>query len=194
MLLETIGEIQEALIYCEREYALYKEPELKVLVSALFFEAIAFFESAAHHLSGSMLSWIIGNETLKYEAKKIMKLAKKITKEVEYFHRREVREIRSRVLEVDRKQDRIIRGLEQQRIMESLQEEQKVPSSIADHQQVLQILQQLLVRFTPPSKEDSSPSEQETMVPCQESGVGDVGFNAVQTPQSSPVAGELAVQ
>jgi len=59
-----------------------------------------------------MLSWTIGIERLKYEAKGIMKLAKKITKEAEYLHRREVREIRNRVLEVDRKQDRTIRGLE----------------------------------------------------------------------------------
>ena len=192
VLLETISEIQDALIYCEREYVLYQEPELKLLMSALFFEALGFFESAVHHLSGSMLSWIIGGEVFKYEAKRIMKLAKKITKEAEYFHRREVREIRNRVLEVDRKQDRIVRGLEeQQRIMESLQEEQKVLSSIADHQQVLQILQELLARFTPPSKQESSPSEQEAMV--QESGGGDAGFKTVETPQSSPVPGELVV-
>lgn len=80
-----------------------------------------------------------------------MKLSKRITKEAEYFHRREVREINNRVHEVDRKQDLVMRALEeQQRALEALRGRgERVWRQSLDHQQVLQALQQLLVRFPP---------------------------------------------
>lgn len=156
LLLESISEIQDALICCEREYALYREPELKVLMSTLYFEALDFFQAFARSLIGPIFIVMFRWEPMRYKSKKIIKLSKRITREAEYFHRREVREINKRVLEVDRKQDLVMRALEeQQRALEALREEEKVLATISDHQQVLQALQQLLARF-PPLKGESS--------------------------------------
>ncbi|KAK3369449.1 hypothetical protein B0T24DRAFT_632623 [Lasiosphaeria ovina] len=156
LLLEVMGEIQDSLVCCEREYVLYPEPELRVLMSTLYFAALDFFETTVRSLSGPVFLAIYKSERLRYKAKKIMKLSKRVTKEAEYFHRREVREVNNRVREVDRKQDQVIRALEeQQKVLEAFREEQKVLATISDHQQVLQDLQQLLARF-PPFKGESS--------------------------------------
>jgi len=156
LLLEAVSEIQDALIRCEQEYALYPEPELKVLMSTLYYQALEFFETSARYLTGPTFLVVVRWERARVECKKIMKLSNRIIKEAEYFNRREVREINKRVLEVDRKQDLVMRALEeQQRALEALREEEKVLATISDHQQVLQALQQLLARF-PPLREESS--------------------------------------
>ncbi|KAK3316490.1 hypothetical protein B0H66DRAFT_296419 [Apodospora peruviana] len=150
LLLEAMSAIQDALMCCEREYALYPEPQLKLLMSTLYLEAVTFFESAARSLEVPAIFVYLPYNSLKHKAQTITKLSKRIRKEAEYFHRLEVREISCMVREVGRKQDQVMRAVEeQQRTLESLQEEQKVLASIMDHQQVLQALQQLLARFPP---------------------------------------------
>lgn len=67
---------------------------------------------------------------------------------MEHLHRRELREAHFRLREVDRKQDEVVRALEdQRRILVSLQEEQKILAAVTNHQNVLQMIQQLLARF-----------------------------------------------
>ena len=169
-LLEAISEIQDALIYCEREYYLYPEPEMRDLMATLYFEAISFFELGAQYLASSFIFWLARSQMLKHESRRIIKLSKKIVREAEYFNRREVREISHRMLEANRKQEQIIKAVEgQQRIIESLQEEQKGLASVADHQQVLQALQKLLANF-PPSLTNGSPWRKPSVEEVEDAG------------------------
>jgi hypothetical protein len=81
---------------------------------------------------------------------------------VEYLHRRELREAHIRLREVDRKQDEVIRALEdQKRILVSLQEEQKILAAVTDHQNVLHMVQQLLARFPSSTETNTAISDAE---------------------------------
>lgn len=148
-----MNEMQDALQMCEREYKLYPEPKVAELVKELCVEMVCTAEVASRTLRGttSKMLFSINQPVLgmKTAVSKIRGISDKVIREVEYLHRRELRDAHQRLREVDRKQNEVLRMLgEQRRILDSLQEEQKMLSTIADHQKVLQLLQRLLAQQT----------------------------------------------
>jgi len=151
-ILRALVEMQDAFETCEREYSLYPEPHVKDLVLDLYTEVISGLASIARLLPdtarNSMRLAIISDSHARMisdSIETIQACARKVIKEVEYLHRKELREAHLRLRQIDRKQDQVIRALEEQRrIMLSLQEEQKILTSVNNHQKVLQMLQQLL--------------------------------------------------
>jgi hypothetical protein len=158
--LNVLEEINAAFQTCEREYALYPEPNIKKLVVALYHESLLGITTIFKTLTVGPVKristqFLAGND-LQHTIKKVKGFSAKVIKEMEYLHRRELREAHVRLREVDRKQDEVIRAWEdQRRILVSLQEEQKILAAVTDHQKVLQMIQQLLARF-PPSTETTS--------------------------------------
>lgn len=155
VILEAMEEMQDAFEMCEREYALYPEHRLRRLVVQLYAEAVsslanmtqALARGASMYKYSGLVSTPSGVSGIGESVERIRGASRKITAEVEYLQRRELREAYARLRDIDRKQDHVIRALaEHRKIMLSLQEEQRVLASVADHQKVLQMLQQLLAR------------------------------------------------
>lgn len=153
---DALAEMQDAFQMCEREYRLYPERRVRELFEELCKEMLLAAASSIKLVQTSTSRRAIKgllNRDQQLEMKdtttRIKSLSEKVIREVEYLHRRELREAHQRLREVDRKQDEALRMLEeQQRILVSLQEEQKLLALLADHQKVLQLLQQLLARHT----------------------------------------------
>lgn len=146
--------MQDALETCTREYELYPEPKLKVIIMELYTESFSGMTIVLKVLREKSKVWAQGRNTqiLKDTIAKIRRSSQKVMKEVEYLHRRELRQAHLRLREIDRKQDQVIRALdEQKKILVSMQEEQKALNLINDHQKVVQMLQQLLAKFPPPA-------------------------------------------
>ncbi|KAL1869389.1 hypothetical protein Daus18300_005601 [Diaporthe australafricana] len=153
--MDALTEMQDALRMCEREYRLYPEQRVRELFEKLckeMVEAAAFniktLQGSAARRAIKGLVYAQQQEIkVKDTSARIKGLSERVIKEVEYLHRRELKEAHQRLREVDRKQDEALRMLEeQQRILTSLQEEQRLLGVVADHQKVLQLLQQLLAR------------------------------------------------
>ncbi|PNP58535.1 hypothetical protein THARTR1_01551 [Trichoderma harzianum] len=159
---EALREMQDALETCTREYELYPEPKLKVIMMELYTESFSGMTTVLKVLREKSKVWTQGRNTqiLKDSIAKIRRSSHKVMREVEYLHRRELRQAHLRLREVDRKQDQVIRALdEQKRILVSIQEEHKALNLISDHQKVVQMLQQLLAKFPPPAAVGASMSE-----------------------------------
>lgn len=159
---EALREMQDALETCTREYELYPEPKLKVIIMELYTESFSGMTIVLKVLRERSKVWAQGRNTqiLKDTIAKIRRSSQKVMKEVEYLHRRELRQAHLRLREIDRKQDQVIRALdEQKKILISMQEEQKSLNLINDHQKVVQMLQQLLAKFPPPAAVGASISE-----------------------------------
>ncbi|EHK25331.1 uncharacterized protein TRIVIDRAFT_219103 [Trichoderma virens Gv29-8] len=173
---EALKEMQAAFETCAQEYELYPEPRLKGLITALITDSFSGMANVLRvlpmkavqvpqwterrHLGESWENYKDRvttknreerGEVLRSTVMKIRQSSRRVREEVEYLHRKELRQAHLRLREVDRKQDQVIRALEeQQKILISLQEEHKALSLISDHQKVLQMLQQLLTKFPPP--------------------------------------------
>ncbi|KAF3073666.1 hypothetical protein CFAM422_003935 [Trichoderma lentiforme] len=151
---EALREMQDALETCTREYELYPEPKLKVIIMKLYTESFSGMTIVLKVLREKSKPWTQGRNTqiLKDTIAKIRRSSQKVMKEVEYLHRRELRQAHLRLREIDKKQDQVIRALdEQKKILIAMQEEQKALNLINDHQKVVQMLQQLLAKFPPPA-------------------------------------------
>ncbi|PKK48209.1 hypothetical protein CI102_9238, partial [Trichoderma harzianum] len=152
---EVLYEMQDALETCTREYELYPEPKLKFIIVELYTESflgmIAMLNALRPRLRVS--DYGLSKLTdLEDSIARIRRSSQKVMKEVDYLHRRELRQAHLRLREIDKKQDQVIRALEEQKkILISMQEEQKALNLINDHQKVVQMLQQLLVKFPPPA-------------------------------------------
>lgn len=155
--------MQDALETCTREYELYPEPKLKFIIVELYTESflgmIAMLNALRPRLRVS--DYGLSKLTdLEDSIARIRRSSQKVMKEVDYLHRRELRQAHLRLREIDKKQDQVIRALEEQKkILISMQEEQKALNLINDHQKVVQMLQQLLVKFPPPAAVGVSMSE-----------------------------------
>ncbi|UKZ75376.1 hypothetical protein TrVFT333_003059 [Trichoderma virens FT-333] len=173
---EALREMQAAFETCAQEYELYPEPRLKGLITALITDSFSGMANVLRvlpmkavqvpqwterrHLGESWENYKDRvttknreerGEVLRSTVMKIRQSSRRVREEVECLHRKELRQAHLRLREVDRKQDQVIRALEeQQKILISLQEEHKALSLISDHQKVLQMLQQLLTKFPPP--------------------------------------------
>lgn len=91
-----------------------------------------------------VLSPVLATHIMKDTMAEIRRSSLKVKEEVGYLHRRELRQAHLRLRGVDRKQDQVIRALdEQKKTLISMQEEQKTLNLINDHQKVIQMLQQL---------------------------------------------------
>ncbi|KAF3767943.1 hypothetical protein M406DRAFT_70047 [Cryphonectria parasitica EP155] len=153
-MLNSLEEMQEAFVMCEREYKLYPEGNIHLLFESLCKEMVVGMESTLkfHRMPKSNIlvassSVLSAREALQNTVTRIKNLSEKVIREVEYHHRRELREASQRLREVDRKQDEVLRRLEeQQRILSGLQQEQKLLATVTEYQKVLQLLQQLLAR------------------------------------------------
>ncbi|KAL7961993.1 hypothetical protein V8C34DRAFT_311535 [Trichoderma compactum] len=163
---EALHEMEYALETCAREYELYPEPELKIILMELYTESFSGMAIVLKVLREKSKIWAPGrnSQTLKDTITKIrrssQKVIKEVEKEVEYLHRRELRQAHLRLRGIDRKQDQVIRAFyEQKKILISMQEEQKALNLINDHQKVVQMLQQLLAKFPPPAAVEASMSE-----------------------------------
>ncbi|EON61324.1 hypothetical protein W97_00537 [Coniosporium apollinis CBS 100218] len=143
---------------CQREYDLYPVAEVQELVTSLYGEMIPFLEQIIK-LHGTARSRFFRGDGGRHEIQdstvRVRKISQKIIREVEYLHRREMREAHLRLQDVERKQITVLQVMEaQQKILISLQEEQKIMAVISDQQKILQMLQQLQMRF-PQSTKDS---------------------------------------
>lgn len=159
---EALYEMQYALEACTREYELYPEPKLKIIIMHLYAESFLGMTMVLEVLRGRSKVRVPGrnNQILKDTIAKIRRSSQKVIKEVEYLHRRELQQAHLRLREIDKKQDQVIRALdEQKKSLLSMQEEQKALNLINDHQKVVQMLQQLLVKFPPPAAVEASMSE-----------------------------------
>lgn len=151
---DALAEMQDAFQMCEREYRLYPEHRVRELFEELckemLFAAASSIKVVETSTSRRTIKGLLNGDQqlrMKDTTIRIKSLSEKVIREVEYLHRRELREAHQRLREVDRKQDEALRMLEEQRrILVSLQEEQKLLALVADHQKVLQLLQQLLAR------------------------------------------------
>lgn len=133
---------------CEREWQLYPEPKVKELAVGVYKEALTALQRISKQVHKPLIRKSSHAEELQSIRQKVSEHSAKVIREVEYLHRRELRDAHIRLREVDRKQDQVIRALEEQkRILESLQEEQQLMKLVSDNQKVLQMLQQLLARF-----------------------------------------------
>ncbi|KAL6837653.1 hypothetical protein V8C40DRAFT_230515 [Trichoderma camerunense] len=159
---EALQEVQDALETCTREYELYPEPKLKVMITKLYTESVSGMTAMLKILQEKSKVWTQGRDTqnLKDTIAKMRQSSQKVIKEVEYLHRRELRQAHLRLREIDRKQDQVIRALdEQKKILISMQEEQKALNLINDHQKVVQMLQQLLAKLPPLAAVEASMGE-----------------------------------
>lgn len=159
---EALREMQDALETCTREYDLYPEPKLKVIIMKLYTESFSGMTIVLKVLREKSKPWTQGRNTqiLKDTIAKIRRSSQKVMKEVEYLHRRELRQAHLRLREIDKKQDQVLRALdEQKKILIAMQEEQKALNLINDHQKVVQMLQQLLAKFPPPAVVGASTGE-----------------------------------
>ncbi|KKP03129.1 hypothetical protein THAR02_04751 [Trichoderma harzianum] len=159
---EALREMHYALETCTREYELYPEAKLKIVIMELYTESFSGMTRVLKVLREKSKVWIPGRNTqrLKDSIAKIWRSSRKVITEVEYLHRRELRQAHLRLRGIDRKQDQVIRALdEQKKILISMQEEQKALNLINDHQKVVQMLQQLLAKFPPPAAAGASMSE-----------------------------------
>ncbi|KAL6786213.1 hypothetical protein J3E68DRAFT_433066 [Trichoderma sp. SZMC 28012] len=123
-----------------RGYELYPESKLKVLIMELHIESFSGMTTMLKVLREKSKVWAQGRNTqiLKETIAKIRRSSQKVMKEVEYLHRRGLRQAHLRLREIDRKQDQVIRALdEQKKILLSMQEEQKALNLINDHQKVV---------------------------------------------------------
>jgi hypothetical protein len=158
--------MQDAFEICEREYALYPEPRIHSLMVGLYNEglfciaeiyklSLGTSESAKSRFKQALRDpGLIGDRSaIQRNAERIKSFSQKVAREVEYYHRRELRQAHLRLVEVDKKQNQVLKALEeQQKILASLQEEQKLLASVTDYQKVLQKLQELLARLPKPSE------------------------------------------
>ncbi|KAK4084571.1 uncharacterized protein Triagg1_1051 [Trichoderma aggressivum f. europaeum] len=159
---EALHEMQYALETCTREYELYPEPKLKIMIMELYTESFSGMTTVLKVLRGRWKLWVPGrnHHILKDTIAKIRRSSQKVIKEVEYLQRRELRQAHLRLRGIDRKQDQVIRALdEQKKILISMQEERKALNLINDHQKVVQMLQQLLAKFPLPVAVGASMSE-----------------------------------
>ena len=111
-------EITKASKICEREYALYPEPGVKKLVVALYTESLSgmqkIFTVLTRNPTRSRLPQIAESE-LQRTVKKVKEFSENVIREVEYLHRRELREARLRLREVDWKQNEVMKAIEERR-------------------------------------------------------------------------------
>ncbi|KAM6476270.1 hypothetical protein HDV62DRAFT_252403 [Trichoderma sp. SZMC 28011] len=143
---EARREMQYAVETCTREYELYPEPRLNIMMSELLHKELFLMVMAFMALRERprVLSPVLATHIMKDTMAEIRRSSLKVKEEVGYLHRRELRQAHLRLRGVDRKQDQVIRALdEQKKTLISMQEEQKTLNLINDHQKVIQMLQQL---------------------------------------------------
>ncbi|KEY74988.1 hypothetical protein S7711_10447 [Stachybotrys chartarum IBT 7711] len=149
---EAMNEMQEASTTCTREYGLYPEPELKRHLVSLYTDSFSGMAEILTNLRGGKATMAFRSEPKSDELQRTIaksrKPSQKVIREVEYLHRKESRQAHLKLREVDKKQDQVLKTLEeQQRILLSLREEQRALSLVGDHRKILQRLRQLLSKF-----------------------------------------------
>ncbi|KFA79374.1 hypothetical protein S40288_10816 [Stachybotrys chartarum IBT 40288] len=149
---KAMNDMQEASTTCTREYGLYPEPELKRHLVSLYTDSFSGMAEILTNLRGGKATMAFRSEPKSDELQRTIaksrKPCQKVIREVEYLHRKESRQAHLKLREVDKKQDQVLKTLEeQQRILLSLREEQRALSLVGDHQKILQRLRQLLSKF-----------------------------------------------
>lgn len=147
MVSEALIELQDIFDACSREHEVYPEPTVKNRIIQLYKDSVEGMTAIIISLPTTKIT----EQDLRNIMNKARRSSEMVMKEVEHLHRRELRQAHFRLREVDRKQDQVLRALEeQQKIMISMQEETKALFLISSHQKVLQLVQQLLARFPSP--------------------------------------------
>ncbi|KAK9414280.1 hypothetical protein SUNI508_02379 [Seiridium unicorne] len=160
LIIGALVEMQEAIEVGSREYELYPEPKMKTLIHTLHVDSFKAITSMLELFTRSrVFEKFDPHGRLQDDVAKIKQSSQRVIREAEYMQRKEFRQAHVRLCELDKKQNQIIQAVEEQRkLLVSLRDEHKALDIIADHQQVLQMLQQLLSRFPLSSSAELYPS------------------------------------
>lgn len=109
--------MQEVFTTCTREYGLYHEPELKRLLVSLYTDSFSGMAVILTHLRPGKAKLVFrsekNSEELQRTILKIKKSSQQVIREVTYLHRKELRQAHMKLLEVDRKQDQVLKTLDE---------------------------------------------------------------------------------
>lgn len=151
-MVEGLAEASDAIRLCSREYDLYPAPEVKEAMIKLYAHVLEFGKEAVlitrKGFVGRLQTMVIQDSPIVKLIAKIRKQARAIMQEVEYQQRLEMRDMSSRVRQIERDQQRILSGIaSQKQILESLRDQQNIMSMIKTQQVILDGIQKLLLRI-----------------------------------------------
>lgn len=151
-MLDGLTEAPDAIILCEQEIVLYKDPKLYKLVSDVYVILSELMKMCQQHWSRSDISRLVRldedgsdlQEKVTNSMAEIRKLSQAVLRKADYHHRVEMRETSSRIVDMQVEQRKILTTLEdQRRILRSLQEERNIMNVIQEQRKIFQVVKQI---------------------------------------------------
>ncbi|CAJ2505250.1 Uu.00g126440.m01.CDS01 [Anthostomella pinea] len=166
-----LEEMADAMHLCQRELQLHQDERMTELVGQAYVQLFEHAKLCTRTVSRKNNTIVVTAVIRDYRAgldasmARLRRICEKITREVDYRHRVEMREAGRRIAEMHVEQHRMVRMLQDQRaILELMQQERKLMDLIREQQKILQIVQRIqygmqMERGTQ-STMDESPSSQ----------------------------------
>lgn len=157
--MDSLQEMSEVIAICERELALYQNPEIISLVQMCYMELLQLLEvyyGAFSNPSKLILASNSMRESVEKSMAQIRKHSQSVIREVDYRHRLEMRDASHRLVEIQTEQQKILMAVEdQKRVLQALQEERSIMNVVQEQQKIMQVVQNIQRRMQNSNLQDA---------------------------------------